>query len=322
MNVLFIGKYPPIQGGTATAAYWRHNELKMRGVHFEVITTISPGSEYCIDYNFTNEHLHLLFDKTPWHIPYSQLFSEQLVSKALELASNQSFDLVEGNYLLPYGFAAYVVSKIINKPLILRHAGSDLYRVTNNKMFLALLKEMALHARLIITNYESKEVWKKICSNVNLVISNRYVPNPKVFSSNGNHIHATFIGKVTDKWDRAQMPFFHNYLLHENYEGKIRVYSNDSTISVFNDYFVDKGYEVEGKHFVIPDKIPEILRDTKYILVSKIPNGIPEESNIYLEGLASGCIPVCMDSKNISEMDMDYAKYIHSQYEIYREAIS
>lgn len=319
MNVLFIGKYPPIQGGTATAAYWRHNELETNGVHFEVVTTIAPGSEYCIDYNFKNEHVHLLCEKAPWHIPYSQLFSEQLVSKALELASNQRIDVVEGNYLLPYGFAAYVVSKIINKPLILRHAGSDLYRVTNNDMFLVLLKEMALHARLIVTNSDSKEVWEKICRNANLVVSSRYVPNPKIFSSNGNHSYATFIGKVTDKWDRTQIPFFHDYLLRENYKGKIRVYSNDSTISVFSDYFSDKGYEVEGKHFVMPDEIPQILCDTKYLMVSKIPNGIPEESNIYLEGLTSGCIPVCMDSKNISEMDMDYDKYIHTQYEIYKE---
>ena len=322
MNVLFIGKYPPIQGGTATAAYWRHRELQKYNISYEVITSIPISNEYFIDYDIKDEHIHLLCEKTPWHIPYSQLFSEQLISKALEIANRQNFDVVEGNYLFPYGFAAYVVSKIINKPLVLRHAGSDLYRISNNSMFLTLLKEMASHAKVIVTNRESEEKWKSISESSRTIVSSRYIPNSHFFNSNGRHDQTAFLGKVTEKWDRTQLEYYFNYLLKNNYTGKIRVYSNNSTIIAFNDYFSNKGYEIEGHPFVMPEEVPNILCDVKYLLVSQIPSGIPEISNIYLEGLVAGCIPVCMVDKTITPRDMNFSNYIRTQCEIYKEAIT
>lgn len=322
VNVLFIGKYPPIQGGTATAAYWRQKELRCKGVNFEIITCIPADNDFFISSDMESENIHLICDKTPWHIPYSQLFSERLISKALEIAENQKFDVVEGNYLFPYGFAAYVVSKIINKPLILRHAGSDLYRVANKKMFLSLLKEMASHAKIIVTNRESENKWKTIYGDSNTVVSSRYVPNPNVFQKDGKHNQVAFVGKVTEKWDRSQLEYYYNYLCKRNYIGKIRVYSNDSTIEIFDEFFSSRRYEIEGYQFVMPEEIPGILRDIKYLLVSKIPSGIPEESNIYLEGISAGCILVCVDNKDFVQPDMDFMNYINTQYEIYKEAMT
>lgn len=322
VHVLFIGKYPPIQGGTATAAYWRNKELQKQDMSFEVITCIPANNEYLTDYAIKNDHEHLLCEKTAWHIPYSQLFSEQLVSKALEIAEQQQVDVVEGNYLFPYGFAAYVVSKIINKPLILRHAGSDLYRISDHSMFTMLLKEMALHAKVIVTNRESEGKWKRICDRARTIVSGRYVPDPAYFNDGGAHEEAAFLGKVTEKWNRKQLEYYYKYLVENRYSGKIRVYSNKSAIDVFNDYFSPRGYLVEGHPFVVPEKVPEILRDVKYLLVSQIPDGIPEESNIYMEGVAAGCVPVCEINKNITSEDMDFSKYIKTQRIIYKEALN
>lgn len=322
VNVLFIGKYPPIQGGTSTAAYWRHKELKSKGVRFEVVTCIPADSDYFISSDTQFENVHVLCDKIPWHIPYSQLFSEQLISKALEIAKQKNIDVIESNYLFPYGFAAYVLSMLLNKPLILRHAGSDLYRVANDKSFSTLLQKMASHAKMVVTNRESEDKWKSICGNSNIVVSSRYVPNPSIFKMDGEHSQVTFLGKITEKWDRAQLEYFYNYLCEHNYIGKISVYSNDYTIEVFDEFFTYRGYKIEGHPFVMPDEIPNVLSDTKYLLVSRIPSGIPEESNVYLEGLSAGCIPVCVDNKKLSSLDMDFNEYINTQYEIYKEAIN
>lgn len=320
-KVLFIGKYPPVQGGTATAAYWRQKELVKHGLNFEVVTSIPRDNEFHIEYDIEEKHVHTLCDKVPWHIPYSQLYSERLVSKSLELADQQDFDLVEGSYLFPYGFAAFVVAKLLDKPLILRHAGSDLYRIPESRMFYRIMKEMALQAKIVVTNYESERVWKHISDNIKTVVSERYVPAPTVFSKAGKHVNVSFLGKVTEKWDRNQLEYYCSYLDLNRYEGNIQVYSNDYTISVFDNYFTAKGYKVEGHHFVMPEFVPEILKDTKYLLVSKIPDGIPEESNIYLEGIEAGCVPVCQMKETTGKSKPCFAEYIEKQCEIYEEAL-
>ena len=142
MNVLYIGKYPPMEGGTATAAYWRIKELRQRGISFEVLTCLPMSKDYVIEDFTDEENLHIVKEKLPWHIPYSQLYAEQLISSSIKLFELKNFDVIEGCYLFPYGFAAYVVSELFNRPLILRHAGSDLCRLVKGSSLSSLLTKM------------------------------------------------------------------------------------------------------------------------------------------------------------------------------------
>ena len=318
-RVLFIGKYPPIQGGTSAAAYWRIKELINNGIDFEIVTS-AVDKEYTTPY-LKNDNLNFINNKIPWHIPYSQLYSERLVSKGLEIAKIKEIDIVESNYLFPYGFAAYVISKIIHKPLLLRHAGSDLYRVSNDFSLRMILKEMAFHAKMIVTNEESKNKWKDIYENINLVVAPRYVPNPNYFIKTGENQGTAFLGKVTEKWNRQQLDYYYNCLKKLNYRGDINIYSNEETTIIFKEYFEKRGYHVVGNGFVYPNQVPNILQKTKYLLISEIPSGIPEKSNIYLEGIISGCIPIC-NFNYITKLDFDYDEYIKTQKMIYEELIA
>ena len=63
MNILFIGKYPPIEGGTASTAYWRHKGLLKYGINFEIITCILNDSDYCIPKYNCNKNVHVLFER-------------------------------------------------------------------------------------------------------------------------------------------------------------------------------------------------------------------------------------------------------------------
>ena len=93
-----------------------------------------------------DKNYYLIENKIPWHIPYSQLYAERLISKALELCSSTKFDYIEGNYLYPYSFAAFVVSKLLDIPLVIHHAGSDVFRVGNHSSLNELTFVMAKHA--------------------------------------------------------------------------------------------------------------------------------------------------------------------------------
>ena len=317
MRVLFIGKYTPIEGGTSAASYWRIHALEQMGIEFEIVTCILKDSDYIIQGN-TDKNVHLIQSKVPWHIPYSQLYSERLISLALELANIIDFDIVEGCYLFPYGFAAYVVAELLAKPLILRHAGSDLFRITKDSTLFKLLGRMTKRASIIITYKECVQIWKKINPEINLYFSERYVPNPNYFYSTNEQKDVCFLGKITDKWNRSQFDYFLNFIRKERYKGNINVFSNEYTINTFQDYFKRTEYRVAGKKFIMPNYVPDVLKGVKYLLVSEIPSGIPEESNIYLEGLMVGCIPVCMGKNTKNIINLDYSQYIKNQFEAYK----
>lgn len=319
MNILFIGKYPPIEGGTASTAFWRHNALKNYNIEFEIVTCILNESEYFIPYDDTNEKVHLISEKMPWHIPYSQLYAEQLISKALGIAKNREFDAVEGSYLFPYGFAAYVVAKILGKPLILRHAGSDLYRITSTHQLDDIFLKMVSEASAIVTYEGCQEKWKMFNSNAKLYLSERYVPNPANFYPGENSRNAVFLGKITEKWNRKQFDFFRSKMKEYGYEGVIRVYSNDYTVGAFKKYFESHEFSILPHSFVMPEEVPDILRDAKFILLSEVPSGIPEESNLFSEAVACGCKVICLNKHCLPRIT--YNEYIKQQIEVYEESV-
>lgn len=320
MNVLFIGKYPPIEGGTSSTAYWRHDELKKYNINFEVITCILNDSEYFIRQCYKKKYINIISEKIPWHIPYSQLYSEQLISMALKIASEKRFDAVEGAYLFPYGFAAFVVAKILDKPLILRHSGSDLYRVISTGQFDDLLREMTSSAKVIVTYKDCEEKWKKINKDANLYFTERYIPNPLYFYTSLNRSNAIFIGKITEKWNRNQLEYFFLELKKRKYMGDIFVYSNSYTIDVFKEYFEKRDFIVKAKSFIMPEEVPGILRNAKYILLSETPSGIIEESNLYSEAIMCGCDVICINKHSMPRVSYD--EYIKAQVKIYKEIIS
>lgn len=319
MNILFIGKYPPIEGGTSSAAYWRHNELKKHNIEFEVVTCISNESEYFIPCNCINGKVHVISERIPWHIPYSQLYAEQLISKSLAVAGNSEFDAVEGSYLFPYGFAAYVVAKILDKPLILRHAGSDLHRIISMHQLDNILMKMSEEASVIVTYKDCEDTWKELNPNAKLFLSERYVPNPSAFYPGGNSQNAVFLGKITEKWNRKQFDYFASKLKKCEYEGAISVYSNEYTVCAFMDYFEKYGFTISQHSFVVPQDVPNILRDAKYVLLSEVPSGIPEESNLFSEATMCGCKVICLNEHSMPQIAYD--EYIKQQINIYEEAV-
>lgn len=320
MNILFIGKYPPIEGGTASAAYWRHKELFKYGINFEVVTCILDNSDYYIPKYKYNENVHVLSEKIPWHIPYSQLYAEQLISLALKIAKNKEFDAVEGGYLFPYGFAAFVVAKILDKPLILRHAGSDLHRIISTGQFDDVVREMTSNAKIIVTYRDCEDIWKKIDTNAKLYFTERYVPNNLFFHDDKKDQNAVFLGKITEKWNRNQFDYFLSELKERKYSGAINVYSNDYTVNVFKDYFEKQGFMVKSYSFIDPEDVPSVLKKAKYVLVSKISAGIPEESNLFSEAVKCGCEVISSGEHCMPKIA--YNEYIQQQIEIYKKTVS
>ncbi len=65
-------------------------------------------------------------DPVPWHVPDSPAYVERLVNELLTVLRGEEWDLVESDYLVPYGVAGHIVSRLCGIPHVVRHGASDL----------------------------------------------------------------------------------------------------------------------------------------------------------------------------------------------------
>lgn len=162
MKIMFIGKYPPIGGGTASRAYWMIKGLAERGVDITVVTN-AWETEPMYRTPITPADLEMLkpcgikFYSTdpldnPFYIPYANPMFAKLVNLALELNAKEHFDLIDTLYILPYTIAGYITKTMTGLPYILRHAGSDMERLLFNSYLNTFFKEVIRRADLVVTS--------------------------------------------------------------------------------------------------------------------------------------------------------------------------
>ena len=82
------------------------------------------------------------------HIPQTNPVVTKLTSLALEAIDRHGAELVVGFYLEPYAVAAYLAATLSGRPLVIRHAGSDVGRLLSvpqlGRTYTAILKSASL----------------------------------------------------------------------------------------------------------------------------------------------------------------------------------
>lgn len=147
MKILFISKYPPIEGGVSSRNYWLAKALGERGAEVSMVTNaLAVEDEYrekmdLYDVDTLKKHqpknvfFYSLGKDVPRHIPYSPAYVSRLVNLGLKALGERGADVIYAHYLEPYAAAGYVLKKITGLPLIVRHAGSDIYRLLRSPDF-------------------------------------------------------------------------------------------------------------------------------------------------------------------------------------------
>lgn len=160
-RILVIGKVSPVQGGVSINTYEVSLALAMAGYQVDLLSNrqevadgyrqVGGGVQDCAGLKF--------FDIEPlvgfFHIPYSSMFFERLAGKSLELLQDQSYSLIVGWYLFPYGAVASYISTISGIPYVLLHAGSDINRLAKHPNLKNIVARDLLNASAIITPYNS-----------------------------------------------------------------------------------------------------------------------------------------------------------------------
>lgn len=194
MRLAFVCKYPPIQGGEATKAYFLSQALADRG---HSVTVISNGREISdLDTvampNDEARHLvseNLAYYSTapgpePFFISQYALVQERLASLVLELHAQYKFDLILGWYLFPYCLAASISAKLLRIPYVTQHAGSDLKRQMGDQRLYALGQHVFREAAGVLS-YPSAEAYFRAlgCTRVHKVTP----AYPDAFRPDGPH---------------------------------------------------------------------------------------------------------------------------------------
>jgi glycosyltransferase involved in cell wall biosynthesis len=201
MKICFISKYPPIEGGISSRTYWLAKALGERGHEVHIVTNAwEVEAEYREKINIEdlnqnyqppNVYVHntisfidsVPVSVDPAYIPYANPYIAKLASLAIDIIEKYNLQLIDSWYILPYGISGFLAKTITGKPQIMRHAGSDLYRLLKypylRTLFLSLFKKVD---KIVTGWYERKNF---LCFNIpesKLFYSKIYNVNPKAFN--------------------------------------------------------------------------------------------------------------------------------------------
>lgn len=169
MKILILGKYPPIEGGVSTNTYWLARGLAERGHDVHVVTN---GDE--VEDMF---RLSLEADDWPWyeprfdrsgggvrvynpdsfsrramgHIPEANPFVSKLAALATDIVRRHRCEVILAYYYEPYAVAGWLASRWTGRPLITKHAGSDLDRLFHVPDLATTYKEVLRSADAVVT---------------------------------------------------------------------------------------------------------------------------------------------------------------------------
>lgn len=169
MQLCFIGKYPPIEGGVSSNNYWLARGLAERGHQVNLVTNadeVEPAYRmlleaddwpwYQPEFARTGGRVRV-FNTEPFaqrtmdHIPVCNPFVSKLASLGTVVVRNFDCEAIYAYYYEPYAVAAALVAHWTGRPLIVKHAGSDLDRLCRVPDLATAYKEVLRSADFVVT---------------------------------------------------------------------------------------------------------------------------------------------------------------------------
>lgn len=168
MKICLISKYPPIEGGESSKAYWLAKGLGERGCEVHVVTNAwEVENDYRenieasdLDGNYQPRGVYVHNTDpfiAPAYIPYSKPYTEKITSLAIDIIKEYDLQLIDSWYILPYVISGFLAKTITNKPQVMRHAGSDMSRLLSSPYLGTLFTSIFERVDKIITYPSMKE---------------------------------------------------------------------------------------------------------------------------------------------------------------------
>ncbi len=300
-KLVYISKYPPLEGGIAAKTFWLANALADSGHAVHIITDqINADPGYSIaEANqppvVPGVFVHRADQSVPWHIPQDNHRTISLVDKALEIIDIEKPELIVAGYLVPYGIVAFLVSRITGIPFVLCHGGSDIHKFLLNNVWSTLLHKTLAAAKLIITDEDGRSRIEGYSSGIKVLPP--YVPDPAAFNIKQHHPDKCFTLAVTGKanfyWQDKSWRQIIDIWTHLGNEFIFTIATQGVGLEDFKKYVSEVlGDRVLWRSFVPPWKMPDLLNSVNGLF--HFQNNLPFSmfSNLVLESLACGTVVI------------------------------
>ncbi len=146
LKICIISKFPPHKGGTSGLNYWFARALGELGHEVHIVTDSVKENENYFNglseedmkgYKCRNVTVHET--KGPRIKNFESL---TLASLAIKTIQENGIDVIDTKYYVPYGAIGFFAKLVTGKPLVTRHAGSDVAYLLNDPAYITLLEEM------------------------------------------------------------------------------------------------------------------------------------------------------------------------------------
>lgn len=170
LKICLIGKYPPSKGGSASANYWLARTLGDVGHEVYVVTDSCKDGSYLE--TLSNEQLKdyepsgvKVFSPELSYVPriLSYMpYASILAAIVIDVIKKYDIDIIDSKYLFPYCWAGFIAKVVTKRPLVVRHAGSDITYLMRDKYLGILLREVLKNADKITTDPKKIEELSKL----------------------------------------------------------------------------------------------------------------------------------------------------------------
>ncbi|MEG6503638.1 MULTISPECIES: glycosyltransferase [unclassified Desulfovibrio] len=298
IRVLLIGKYPPLQGGIAAKAWSLSRRMAQYDIFFDVVGIVPPENYSTpLPPPASGKTIFVpLCDKNlPWTVPGGDMLTERIVSAALELAQREKYDLVEVNYLAPYGLAAALVAEILGLPLLLRHAGSDIAKLLNYPSTKLAMHQLLHAAKCIVTHVDNPlfTFFPDIPLS-RFQIYPRYQADPAIFfpSDKPDDALSRFsllcVGKFNYHWKLRGIDLAAHALEKLPNWRLMSIGSGNAFLQARQELEkIGLGQRLTFSNFIAPHKMGELLQTVDAVWGFVRPGGVEDVSNIWWEAAAS-----------------------------------
>jgi glycosyltransferase involved in cell wall biosynthesis len=169
MRICILGKYPPIEGGVSAHTYWLARGVAERGHEIHVVTnadevedmyrlTLTPNDWQWYQPSFASTGGRVLLHnatsfnrRTMDYIPCANPFVSKLASLATDIVRSYDCQVILAYYYEPYAVAGWLASRWTCRPLLVKHAGSDLDRLFGVPDLATTYKEILRSAEGVVT---------------------------------------------------------------------------------------------------------------------------------------------------------------------------
>jgi len=177
MNILLIGKYPPIEGGVSRNNYYFTQSLAAAGHTVHVVTNAFEVEQSHRIYMEDEDYKRLTpqYDKGKIHlwsteslghhehyIPQGIPFVTKLTSLGTGVCEKYNIDIIISSYFEPYAVAGNMVSNWNDIPMITIHAGSDIGRLIKQDLLGRCYARILQQSTVVATNISRHDQLKRL----------------------------------------------------------------------------------------------------------------------------------------------------------------